>query len=381
MTPGLYSSVDETWGSGHLAAIAARTVQALTEIIGGTLFRRVVAQGMKRDDIICLTMTDIKGGIHRSHLVGSLAQRRKLLISGPLSADSDERTVVRATEAINQFFEHLRSANPARWDSGRPGGFCVNIGVRAMLLLFHAVIKHAEAKRNNFDVSNASPEEIVAEAVAIAKPLIEFLRSVPDAEFLERFDVKPGSGGPPEFFYELSHVIWKHDGSFAPQGLAEYIASKDDKRVKEAEYTIKFIENRTTEIIIDYFKKIHGNNYWNYVGTKEMRVKAYENQQGYPPEKQQELEVYLDFIDKKKIIEKNENWGAFKIYFDIPLRGEKGYAKNLKWMDRLNELRRVVAHSYKRTFKPDDLEFLEWIRKAFEEKLLAVGTESSPLLA
>jgi DGQHR domain-containing protein len=317
---------DLKWGSSvpkeRLAAIAARTVQALTEIVGGTLFRRVVAQGMKRDDIICLTMTDIKGGIHRSHLIGALAQKRRLLVGGPLSADSDERTVVRATEAINQFFGHLRSANPARWDSGRPGGFCVNIGVRAMLLLFYAAIKHSELKRKNFDASNATPEEIVEEAVAVAKPLIEFLSSVPDAEFLERFDVKPGSGGPPEFFYELCRVIWEHDNSFAPQGLAEYIASKDDKRVKEAENTIKFIENRVTEIVIGYFKKIHGNNYWNYVGTKEMRVKSYERQQEYPPEKQLELEVYLDFIDKKKIIEKNENWGVFKAYFDIPLRGD-----------------------------------------------------------
>jgi DNA sulfur modification protein DndB len=108
-----------------------------------------------------------------------------------------------------------------------------------------------------------------------------------------------------------------------------------------------------------------------------MRVKAYERQQEEVPEKQLELEVYLDFIDKKRIIEKNENWNVFKLYFDIPLRGEKGYAKNLKWMDRLNELRRVVAHPHKRAFKVDDLEFLEWIRKAFEEKLLAVGAEEA----
>jgi DNA sulfur modification protein DndB len=106
-------------------------------------------------------------------------------------------------------------------------------------------------------------------------------------------------------------------------------------------------------------------------------VKAYERQQEDAPEKQLELDAYLDFIDKKKIIEKSENWTAFKPYFDIPLPGEKGYAKNLKWMDRLNELRRVVAHPHKRAFKSDDLAFLEWIKGAFEEKLLSVGNESA----
>jgi hypothetical protein len=60
---------------------------------------------------------------------------------------------------------------------------------------------------------------------------------------------------------------------------------------------------------------------------------------------------------------------------------EKGYSKNLKWMDRLNELRRNVAHPHKRAFRSDDLEFLEWIRKAFEEKLLSVDAEQASLVA
>jgi DGQHR domain-containing protein len=94
---------DLKWGSSvpteRLASIAARVVQALTEAIGEPLFRRVIAQGMKGDDVICLTMPEIKGGIVRSHLIGGLAQKRKMYVSGPLSAASDERTVARATEA------------------------------------------------------------------------------------------------------------------------------------------------------------------------------------------------------------------------------------------------------------------------------------------
>ena len=368
---------DLKWGSSipseRLASVAARIVQALTETVGGPIFRRVVAQGMTGDDITCLTMPEIKGGIVRSHLVGSLAQKRKLLINGPLSADKDERTVRRATLAISSFLDQLRLANPTRWDTGRTGSLCVNVGIRAILMLFNATIKRAESKHKNFDASNATPEEIVVEAAAVAKPLIEYLRSVSDAEFMERFAVRYGSGGPMDYFHELSQTIWEQDKHFEPEGLSEYIASKDEQRIKDAESTIKFIESRVTEIVINYFKKIHGGaNYWNYIGTKEMRVKAYERQQEEPPEKQLEIDAYLDFIDKKRIIEKAENWSVFKPYFDIPLQGEKGYAKNLKWMDRLNELRRIVAHPHKRAFKPDDLVFLEWIKKAFEEKLLSV---------
>jgi hypothetical protein len=47
-----------------------------------------------------------------------------------------------------------------------------------------------------------------------------------------------------EYFYELSQIIRTRNDKFNPEGLAEYIASKDDNRVKEAESTIRFIENR-----------------------------------------------------------------------------------------------------------------------------------------
>lgn len=376
---------DLKWGSSvpaeRLASMGARIVQALTETVGGPLFRRVVAQGMKGNDIVSLTMPEIKGGIVRSQLLGALAQKRKMLVSGPLAADTDERTVRRATQALNLFLEEIRSTNPERWDCGRKGELCVNVGIRALLLLLHALIKHAERKRRNFEPRNATPEEIVEQALAFAKPVLEFLRSAPDSIFSERFGGKYGSGGPPEYFYELCQLLWEQDNSFSPDGLEQYMASKDSARIQEAETTIKFIEVRVTEIVINYFKKLHGANYWKYVGTKDMRVKAYERQQEEAPEKQLELEAYLDFIDKKRIIEKSENWAVLKTYFDIPFPGEKGQSKNLRWMDRLNELRRIVAHPHKRAFKPEDLEFLEWIRRAFEEKLLAATDDKVVLVS
>ena len=370
---------DLKWGSTvpaeRVASMSARIVQTLTETVGGPIFRRVLAQGMKGDDLMCLTMPELKGGIIRSHLLGSLAQKRKLLVGGPLAADNDERTVKRAAHALSLFLQQLRSTNPGRWDAGRNGGFCINVGLRAMFLLFDALIRHAELKRRNFDPKNATPEEIVEESIVVGDPLLKYLCATSDAEFDERFSGKYGSGGPPEYFYEMAQTIWESDKTFSPQGLEDYLALKDDQHIKAAEETIKVIEMRVTDIIIGYFKKIHGDKYWNYLGTKDMRVKAYERQQEELPDKQLDLEAYLDFIDKKKIIEKTENWNAFKVYFDIPLPNEKGFAKNLKWMDRLNELRRVVAHPHKRAFKTDDLGFLSWIRGAFEKKLLEIADD------
>jgi len=366
---------DLKWGSTNpterLAAMAARIVQTLTEEVGGPLFRRVIAQGIQGDEVMCLTMPELKGGIIRSHLIGSLAQKRKLFVSGPLTGDSDLATVKRASATISAFLQNIRAANPARWDQGREGDLSINVGLRALLLLFSALISHAATKKKNFDARNAEPKEIIDAALQFSQPLLKYLTTEPSGTFRDRFGKKLGSGGPPTYFYELCQIIHSADTEFCPDGLSEYIASKDNERIEAAKKTLSFIESRATDLIFDHFKKIHGEKYWVHVGTREMKVKAYDRQQSEEPDKQLDLEVYLDFIDKKKIVEKPENWEVFKKYFNIPLRGEKGQAKNLRWMDRLNELRRVVAHSHsKRAFTKEDLDFLEWIRGEFEKKLL-----------
>jgi len=365
---------DLKWGSTHpterLAAMAARIVQTLTEEVGGPLFRRVIAQGMQGDDVMCLTMPELKGGIVRSHLIGSLAQKRKLLVDGPLTGDSDLATVKRAAATISAVLQNIRSANPARWDLGREGDLSINVGLRALLMLFNALITHVESKKKNFDAHNAEPSEIIDAILPSLEPILTYLRDEPSASFKERLGNKYGSGGPLTYFYELAQIIHDADVAFSPEGLTEHIASKDNERIEAASKTISFIENRVSDIIFDHFKKLHGEKYWNQIGTPQMRVKAYERQQSDELDKQLDIEAYLDFIDKKKIIEKPENWEVFKNYFNIPLPGEKGQARNLRWMDRLNELRRVVAHSHKRAFKSDDLDFLEWIRKEFERRLL-----------
>ena len=67
-------------------------------------------------------------------------------------------------------------------------------------------------------------------------------------------------------------------------------------------------------------------------------------------------------MDYKKIVGKSENWPLFKESFDIPLPEEKGVAKNIRWMDRINELRRIPAHkTAARNYKPGDLEVIDWV--------------------
>ena len=72
----------------------------------------------------------------------------------------------------------------------------------------------------------------------------------------------------------------------------------------------------------------------------------------------------------KKIVENKQNWPLFKAVFNIPEPGEKGIAKNLKWMDRINELRRIPAHPAKeRHYKLEDFQYLDFVFDEFARRL------------
>ena len=75
------------------------------------------------------------------------------------------------------------------------------------------------------------------------------------------------------------------------------------------------------------------------------------------------IETYLDVIDLKKIVEVPTNWDLFKDSMSVQLPNEKkGQQKYLKWIERLNEVRRIAAHPMNRTYKDEDIEFLDFIK-------------------
>ncbi|KRG88201.1 hypothetical protein ABB34_01100 [Stenotrophomonas daejeonensis] len=116
--------------------------------------------------------------------------------------------------------------------------------------------------------------------------------------------------------------------------------------------------------IFSVFRRMYGDEksaYWERgILSKEIKSRAYTKSQDVEIDARLPLEAYLDFIEFKSIVEHKERWQLFKDVFDIPVDGEKGQAKNLKWMDRFNEIRRIPAHAAEgRNYKAEDFPFLE----------------------
>ncbi len=89
------------------------------------------------------------------------------------------------------------------------------------------------------------------------------------------------------------------------------------------------------------------------------------------------LENYLDFIEYKKIVENKIHWPLFKPVFDIPNPDEKGYSKNVQWMEKVNELRRIPAHpTESRHYKIEDFEYLDYIYGEFTQRIDNVNEDT-----
>jgi DNA sulfur modification protein DndB len=156
----------------------------------------------------------------------------------------------------------------------------------------------------------------------------------------------------------------------------EWMEAQSEERIAEADWRLKELQVRVQKCIFDTFKRVYGeDDYWDRgVLDKEIIKKAFAKQIEYEPQDRLPLENYLDFIEYKKIVENKTHWHLFKTVFDIPEPGEKGKTKNLKWMERVNELRRIPAHATEqRTYKIEDYPYIEYVFDEYSARLESEG--------
>lgn len=111
------------WGSAvpkeRISAICARLINTLNNDQGEPFFERVVPAGLRatgQDSQMCLTLPQLKEGLERSKLLGSVHPKLKGYFPGPFSGVDDYETLERGRDALNLIFSSLRDANPSVWD-------------------------------------------------------------------------------------------------------------------------------------------------------------------------------------------------------------------------------------------------------------------------
>ena len=213
-------------------------------------------------------------------------------------------------------------------------------------------------------------EDLVEQLKPYLEPVLEFIAEATDDEFTKKFKQPFGSGGPSRYFGQLCLLVQRKYAKFNPPGLQQTLAQQDTETQQKGDALVKELVKRVQTHVIERLKQAYGpKDFWDKgIPTKEIKVTAY-GKQVEDKDKDLPIETYLDVIDLKKIVEAPANWDLFKDSMSIQLPDErKGQHKYLKWIERLNEVRRIAAHPMNRTYKDEDIEFLDLINEQLADR-------------
>jgi len=354
----------------RIGAICARLIHNVNRDLSGPFYSRFSAEGIRASARACLTVPQIKIGLKRSRLLGEVALRTHYEL-GPLCGPTDNATLVRAQKVLNWYFRQISEADLTRWESGRPGRLCANESIQAFTLLLGELVRFIESTSGKS--IRGVPEVKVQELLSpLMEPVLDVLNeggTKVDALLTVPF----GSGGPRELFHRLARLVRSDCASFNPDGFDDWEKSQSEELRRNADGQIQKINILVQKHIFTVFRRMYGEKrraYWEKgVTNKDMKTKAYAKSLDDPDEGLP-LETYLDFIDFKKIVEQKNRWPIFKSVMDIPVNGAKGQARNLEWMERVNELRRIPAHaSEQRSYKVEDFTLLDDVASALERRI------------
>jgi len=360
-----------------LSALGSSIVRTLNTDKTSPLYRKFVVNGVSQELGQHLTISEAVSGISRSTLVGRAVGKNR--VPGPLSAGTDDATIIRAKNVLNLYFEAIRSSNPDRWELGRAGYICTNPGIRAHLMLVAEIVRYLTHK-GAVDFHALNDRKFGSLVVELAAPVLSFIEKAMDDEIADKFSRKFGEGGVKEYFYNLLQIINSEKADFGPPEFLEWLIKRDSVRVDEAVHFVNNLSELLVTQVVGTLKSVHGSRtlpsgdpaYWE-IGIESRKIKdaAYRKQQEISPDQRQPREAYIDVADLEEVIKQKNNWDYFAPLFNLQMPDEKGGKKYyLSWLARYNELRRIATQKNSlRTYSDDELEFLDWLRAELMPKL------------
>ena len=374
------------WGSEEpkprISAMCSRLVNLLNGDLGEPFYERVVQTGLrasKENPLMILTLPQIKEGFERSRLLGSVHPKLKTFVPGFFTTKDDISSVDRGRSVLNGVFGRIRSASIAAWDAGSEVGVCRNIGIQALTLLIAECLRVYQIDTTN-DPIELTESELIEAVLGYLAPLITLLEKedLDRTRSLFRDGVPPGSSGQRELYLKLVDLCREKTPHLGPADFEEWKAAQDKERSSSVKQKITEINSEVCRVLFGILKgHYNGEDYFEKaVKDRKIVLDATSKSLDVDISERARLEEYLDLIQYKKIAEKSDHWPYVKVVFNIPLPGDKGQAKNLKWLEKLNDIRKKAFHETEsRRLSVDEMEYVEWIYSEFLQSIAEFESE------
>ena len=156
------------------------------------------------------------------------------------------------------------------------------------------------------------------------------------------------------------NLVHTMHADFDPEGLREYIQSKNTSGVAEARQLVPDIQLMIHQIVIEVLKQEYDDQWWREGVPQNIRPEVAARREESNDDG--EVESFFELINYKSIAEKNwELLGPF-----LAIGDAKSKKFQLGWFSKLHGIRLRVAHPERGPVSPAEVEFLHSIRDHFD---------------
>lgn len=193
--------------------------------------------------------------------------------------------------------------------------------------------------------------------------LFEYIKCSGEQEFVDKFrSVVLGSTGYHQYFFKLFGIMETDVAGLKPEGYDEYRAMTSRELIEAADRSLKWVQTVVPELIKEKLREQAGDDWFEQIVGKEVQKSCQNKRIDAPSEDKLPPEGYLDWIQYVEIVKHKEVREELKDTLSIKLpddqSGKHFYAG---WFDVINRMRRVPAHPSGRTYKPADIDTLNFI--------------------
>lgn len=349
-------------------ALLSRIASRLNSEKNSPIFERVLETGKKKTHFRCLTQTSIRDGLSKAKLIGTVIQGN--ISPGPLAtAKSDEydkilqKSLFVLIGCLSIFAEKLSGHWTLGDDSN--GYLCTNNGIRAIFHVIYHIAEHVRLHEKT-DLTLCKPDEAVEKLSPFLSSLAEYFHSATNQDIHSFRKTGSSLDAVKRQSLGMCAQIHKRHSDFNPDGLQEYLDSRDEQGSEEAAKKVTDIHKTLSEHVINALKANLGTEkkVWWTSGVP-LRIRTRCTGAWEESGRNGEEETYLFLIDYVEIC--TQNWGLVKQAVSLGERDIENKKKNTSWIKKINEIRQITTHPEKGNLNTEQVKFVNSIYEKVEQ--------------